>query len=514
MAALIPPDNGVTIRMYRQGHGDCLLLAFPREGGGTPVYMMVDCGYKPGSQIEGGGGKVELDAIVADIAGSTGRLLDVVAVTHEHQDHVNGLKRFGDFDIGEAWFAWTEDPQDRLANEFRERHHDQLLGLIEARNELMLRAGAEPEGMAAVAHLDQLLELEIGNDVDLPEPFPAAPLPALGFGAAGDPSTSYNKLAMQVIKHRAKAHRFLSPHGAPFVLPGTRGVRVYVLGPPRDAELLKDEDPRGDAAFPGHMAIGSSSLSFFAAAMQRTEVESRGAPFALRYGVARDTAFGETGPNAFFQKHYGNTPNDNHDDDEAPDGADWRRIDAEWLFSAESFALKLNTGINNTSLVLAIELPNSKKVLLLAADAQYGNWMSWDDGSWTVDGAKVTTRDLLGRTVLYKVGHHGSHNATLKGETGSAYPNLSWMATAPGAAAEFAAMIPANRDWALNRAGWDHPLPSIKTALTRKAQGRVLQIDEGAPAMPDEMPPAQWDLFTRRLQVTDQFIQYQIEDTA
>ena len=30
------PKNGVTVRMYRQGHGDCFLVAFPREGGGDP----------------------------------------------------------------------------------------------------------------------------------------------------------------------------------------------------------------------------------------------------------------------------------------------------------------------------------------------------------------------------------------------------------------------------------------------------------------------------------------------
>ncbi len=42
-------------------------------------------------------------------------------------------------------------------------------------------------------------------------------------------------------------------------------------------------------------------------------------------------------------------------------------------------ALKLNTGINNTSLVVAFELPKSKKVLFFAADAQRGNWISWKD---------------------------------------------------------------------------------------------------------------------------------------
>ncbi|MBE9637371.1 hypothetical protein [Salipiger mangrovisoli] len=514
MPQLEPPADGVSVRMYRQGHGDCLLLAFPRESGGPPVYMMVDCGYKPGSQIDVGARKVQLDEVVNDIAAATANRLDVVAVTHEHQDHVNGLKKFAGFAISEAWFAWTEDPDDPLAKEFRARHQDQLLGLIEARNQLQMLAGAEAEGRAAVSRLDQLLELEIGNDVLLPEMLPPAPVQVLGFGAAADPANSQNKQAMKVIKDAAGIHRFLSPHAPSFVLPGSKGVRIYVLGPPRDADLLKDEDPRGDAAFPGHMALGTSSLSFFAAATQGTEVESRGAPFALTYGVAKDTAFDESDPDSFFRSYYGSGPNDDHRADETPDGADWRRIDEEWLYSAESFALKLNTGVNNTSLVLAIELPVSKKVLLLAADAQYGNWMSWDDGSWTVAGRKITVRDLLGRTVLYKVGHHGSHNATLKGEASSDYPNLWWMATADGAAEEFTAMIPAHRDWALNTAGWDHPLPSIRSALMRKAQGRVLEIDKGAPDRPPDLPLPEWLRFTGRLQVSDLFIQYDIEDSS
>ena len=47
-APLSPPANGVAIRMYRQGHGDCFLLALPREGQATgrPVYVMIDCGLK------------------------------------------------------------------------------------------------------------------------------------------------------------------------------------------------------------------------------------------------------------------------------------------------------------------------------------------------------------------------------------------------------------------------------------------------------------------------------------
>jgi hypothetical protein len=46
---LIPPQDGATVRMYRIGHGDCFLLAFPGETEDKPVYVLIDCGYKPGS---------------------------------------------------------------------------------------------------------------------------------------------------------------------------------------------------------------------------------------------------------------------------------------------------------------------------------------------------------------------------------------------------------------------------------------------------------------------------------
>src|SRR5262249_48799614 len=103
---------------------------------------------------------------------------------------------------------------------------------------------------------------------------------------------------------------------------------------------------------------------------------------------------------------------------------DWRRIDNDWLSPAETFALQADHLTNNTSLVLAFELPNSdgadNKVLLFTGDAQVGNWLSWYDiKEWrAVDGArphqaKPDIGELLGRVALYKVGHHGSHNATL-----------------------------------------------------------------------------------------------------
>ncbi len=78
----------------------------------------------------------------------------------------------------------------------------------------------------------------------------------------------------------------------------------------------------------------------------------------------------------FFEDHYGKDP-----------GSDWRRIDDDWLASSETFALRLNNEVNNTSLVLAIEFTKTGKVLFFPGDAQRGNWISWSElsGKWMAE---------------------------------------------------------------------------------------------------------------------------------
>jgi hypothetical protein len=98
-----------------------------------------------------------------------------------------------------------------------------------------------------------------------------------------------------------------------------------------------------------------------------------------------------------------------------PDSEKWRQIDDDWTAAAETLALNLDNHTNNTCLVIAFELLPSGRVLLFAADAQVGNWLSWQKVRWRVPGTRsVTGPDLLRRAVFYKVGHHGSHNATLR----------------------------------------------------------------------------------------------------
>ena len=109
-------------------------------------------------------------------------------------------------------------------------------------------------------------------------------------------------------------------------------------------------------------------------------------------------------------------------------------------------------------------------MLLFVADAQVGNWLSWQDLEWTVGGKTVTGPDLLKRAIFYKVGHHGSHNATLQEKGLEQMENLR------------VAMIPVDEEMA-KRKRWNHmPLDEILAALDKRAKGVVLRVDKPAPA--------------------------------
>src|SRR5262249_31166571 len=156
---------------------------------------------------------------------------------------------------------------------------------------------------------------------------------------------------------------------------------------------------------------GPASL-FFAAAATAQAIDGdgdRANPFDKEYGrplERLDPAKSVDPPDLlatfYDQFYFGRYP-----DGLLPDQS-WRRIDADWLGAAAEFALQLDSATNNTSLVLAIELVDSGKVLLFAADAQVGNWLSWQTLSWKISESEtVSGPDLLKRVAFYKVGHHG-----------------------------------------------------------------------------------------------------------
>lgn len=499
-ATLKAPASGVTVRMYRQGHGDCFLLCAPREGGGA-TYMLIDCGLWNGSAIEGG---PDIAEVIDDIAKATGGRLDVLAITHEHLDHVSGfLLPAGKADpwakvtIGEVWLAWTEDGADPDANALRELHDDILLGLARVA-EHPHRVGLDKDSPGARL-IRELVTLHTGEEVD-------GLTAGLGGGLAADGSGLSSKVlaikgAIQRMRHKAGQMRFMSPGDAPVPVPDAAGLRAYPLGPPRDYRLLRSLDPEASEGFHAHLD-GPARTFLDALDTLDGPGEARSLPFDDRYG--KDPSWLSGGDDkSFWDEHYGDSKSD------TPHLAAWRRIDAEWLGSAEALALRLNKEVNNTSLVLAFELPRTGRVLLFTGDAQRGNWISWAGLSW--DGGKVTARDLLARTVLYKVGHHGSHNATLGGRAEDAHPNLGWLGRGD-MAKDFVAFIPSNRSWAYGRK-WRHPLESIEKALEEKAQGRVFRTDLAAvPERPEGVAEEAWSRFASTAEVTRLYAQVTIPD--
>ena len=139
------------------------------------------------------------------------------------------------------------------------------------------------------------------------------------------------------------------------------GVRAFVLGPPENADLIADEDPHEGEAFPPRATPFSLRGCLSEAADERAHPSAattscprvrirpaRTGDAVLRRAATARTAKGEDVTAI-----------------EVPADATWRRIDDEWLYSAETLALKLNTGINNTSLVRRVRASDIKKGPLL-----------------------------------------------------------------------------------------------------------------------------------------------------
>lgn len=541
MPKMTSPPTGVKVRMYRQGHGDCFLLAFAGRQGRSKknVYVLIDCGLKPGSEVD----NHRIEEIVDDIHEATGGVVDIVIVTHEHQDHVNGFTKkksgtpiFNKINFKKCWLAWTEDDTDDVANALRDRFRDTLLTLAFAQKKVSKYGAQDLKN-----RLSDLLGTEIGAEnhpvgdegTEIIQTFCAekakAPLASSSVLASSSIKGISNKKAMKYLRDQAENPvEFLRPNSEPKKLPNVRDLKVYALGPPRNKALLLDLDPEGNEEFylapsGSPMALNGAALGMAFAVLPEMTDGADMQPFSQRYRIAKEKIFAHKPklhpPNSWspFKRNL------NHlrraygckNAARSKKNVAWRRIDEDWLGSVEGIALRLNKEVNNTSLVLAFELPKTGKVLLFTGDAQRGSWIGWSELEWKdVSGKKTTARDLLGRCVLYKVGHHGSHNATLIGTEADDYANIGWMAR--GAFAEdFVAMIPANTPWALGKPKpWTHPLPQIEEALMEKARGRVFRSDRDHIEQPDTsvMTQKEWDNFQKRVDEHALYFDYAIED--
>ena len=466
------PALSVRVRMYRQGLGDCHLITLLR--GGEPVFrMMIDCGiYQTAS-----GGAARIREIVADVIAETGGVIDVLAVTHEHWDHVSAFVQAREL-LGEAggdgngrlsaravWMGWTEDPDDPLAARLVDERGSALRRVALARE----AAGRLAPDGALVLGLDGVLGF---------------------FGGAGRTSAD----AMATARAMAARPRYCRPDDEPVEV--APGARIYVLGPPLDpAAIYKLADDGETYGLAPAGRLDRALLSAIEAAVSGSAEDDDGQPFDCTYRVlapflpsgAATGADGAMPPGSegFFDEFYVGVSEDLW----------WRRIDGDWLDGSRDLALKLDNATNNTSLALALELVESGKVLLFAADAQVGSWLSWLELGWDVDGGRIGATDLLGRTVFLKVGHHGSHNATLR------HKGLEAMGD------DLVAFIPTDEALA-RRVGWGRmPLPSLVAALGQRTGGRVVRADQDFQAGGE--PAGRLAEFARALAATDLY--YEIE---
>lgn len=460
--------SAVTIRMYNPGFGDCFLLTF-QGSDGNPRYMLIDCGVH--QRVKNGSPKIDL--IVKDIAAVTRNHLNILAVTHEHADHISGFKSaqetFEQITIDDLWLAWTEDPNDPQAKKLKngiKQGVEELTAAVHKLKATNLQAGSALEG---------LLQFEV---------------PSTELGVT---RSALDFLRERSKKKLSKPEDYRRPGEAPLTIPGVTGVKVYVLGPPLDLASFRVTEKESEMypefaainasqAFTAALKVGESNLS-----KEDENIVKRSFPFEKHYDMTPGRAKIDPDYQDFFRQYYGFTK-------DTGQGDAWRRIEDDWLDSASELALKINNMTNNTSLVLAFELTDSDphKVLLFVGDAQVGNWLSWPMVHWgdgTQGNEKITGEDLLQRTVFYKVGHHGSRNATLR-EKG-----LELMDDA-----KLVAMIPVDQQWALDVMDWHHPALKLLDALEKKTKNRLLRADR-IPAVsetlpePDNLAADEWQQF-------------------
>ena len=454
----------IRVRMYKRLLGDCFLITIKQDG--KQSNLLIDCGVLQGVP----GAKAMMQAVAKDIVETctdeNGRaILHMLAVTHEHADHISGFAHArdvfiddgGPLEVEQVWMAWTEKPDDPLAAQLRQRFEKSKHAVAAAAEVAKMRMG---DG----GKLEELDGLE-----DFVGPVNEA------LAAAGGPLTG--RKTMIGLQEKGKAVEYLEP-GEVRVSPGPVGLRTYVLAPPRGPERLFVDLPTEE----GHETYLNG-------------LNDRADAFAINLG-ARAGSFSEAGVSSPFSKRHQSLTTESAQRLAGQRGrgggsartllagyyqpaSQARRIDNDWAGAASSLALKLDSDTNNGSLVLAFELgdtPGEGPVMLFAADAQVGNWLSWHDQPYPENDeknhagveeiGKVTAESLLNRTILYKVGHHASHNATLREQ------GLEMMTHE-----DLVAMIPVVSAVSDTKKGWHMPYVPLLERLVAKTDGRVLRGD-------------------------------------
>ncbi|WP_420318993.1 hypothetical protein [Ekhidna sp.] len=377
------------IRMYRTGTGDCFVLKF--FAGRNCIFTMMIDGGTWGSGIT----KSELRKHVNDLKKYVNNKLDLLVITHEHKDHVylfNACETLftNNFVVDEVWMAWSENDEDEFVKQWKEKYGQKKRSFAEAVAKVNDTLSSDDFKNTFNANYEhKRLSAYYNNYRDSLNGFAE-----LHFELDARGKYKGGLRGMEVVKNKIGKDkmRFFEP-GNVETINGLPGVKFYILGPPKSIKAVKKEHGKHEGDTYDHNKVLSRSDSFSAA------VSSQASTLSIS-------------PFKGYTDHSTKTRDNYSSEDHS-----WRRIDNDWLLAgAGNLALRLNTGINNLSLAMAIEFEDSGRVMLFPGDAEFGSWESWHQINWEENqrGTKPLTEDLLNRTVFYKVAHHLSHNGTAK----------------------------------------------------------------------------------------------------
>ncbi|HXT19663.1 MAG TPA: MBL fold metallo-hydrolase [Thermoanaerobaculia bacterium] len=389
------------VRMYRVGFGDFFLFTVPSKAG--PQHILIDCGVTKGKTGTGDIGTIK--AAVTHMVQETGGKLALIIVTHRHMDHIIGFSRcpeFASLQVEAIWMPiWEteyEEDNQKFGIDFKDFQAQMTALAMDAGMHLALAADDNPDR----AELLAMLENATGADFT----------PGGAFGAAGTGGGT-NAASLRLLKEGMGVKPTYYHAGQKAKLPKSlvdAGLEAEILGPP----------PVDELAFMKLKDLKKGVGQFLNASERRADGDGGGGdggtgnlrPFAERFSASADDY-----PPSAFREWAPRQPG-------MPPTIDPKARYAEALQKAVDDAQpevlltaikQLDGFLNNQSLVVLFTFRGKK--LLFAGDAQAGNWEYWlydadapvkaPEGELGEQGAQV-----LGHLDFYKVGHHGSTNAT------------------------------------------------------------------------------------------------------
>jgi hypothetical protein len=359
------------VRMYNVGFGDCFLVTFRYPRGER--HMLIDFGSTAGPKRLGAD---YMTRVAKDIQAECGKKLHMVVATHRHRDHISGFATDGsgtgkiirDLNPDVVVQPWTEDPKApvsgkkaaaKVYRDGKPDFHAMTGGYLMALADMHAVANSvlgSVRSNAVAAGRDKRAEIEFLGEDNLTNLSAVQNL--MGMGNKG--VAIYANAGMQL---DALLPKDLLP-----------GVKITVLGPPtlEQSNAIRTERARDPNEF---------------------------WQFRRFWGVQRAAAAG-------LGVHTNALPFPKVAENEREPKVRWfikksRAIQADQMLE---LVRDLDKVMNNTSLILLMEI--GKKKLLFPGDAQIENWAyALNQPAWC---------KLLKDVDLYKVGHHGSLNATPK----------------------------------------------------------------------------------------------------